>query len=156
MVSSLDRHRKACGGGLEQHLAGGAADLALRDPVLRRRERAAGDLAAIAFLVGVALFDGDLGPVGVEFFRDQHRKHRLDALTDLRVLRHDADRAVGRDRDEVVHVDDGLFRHRRTGGDGGAAFGRVRRHAAGEGEAALLRRRAGRSGVRCSQSYRQP
>ena len=110
----------------------------MRDPVVAawRTSRRRSGCHSVG-LIGVGLFDDDLRPVGVEFLGDQHGQHRLDALTDLRVLRHDADRAVGRDRDEGVDVDD---RGRRLGGrgrDGGRAVGRVAgRDAAGEQEAA--------------------
>ena len=136
------RLAEARGSGLDQHQAGGGAHLAHRVPVLRGGERAARDLAAAQlgigiFCVCVGLFDGDLGPVGVEFFGDQHGQHRLDALTDLGVLRHDADRAIRRDRYEHVHVDDRGGRRRRFGGDGGGAVrGVARGHASREHQAA--------------------
>ena len=38
-----------------------------------------------------ALLDANLRPVGVQLIGNEHREHRLDALTDLGVLRDDRD-----------------------------------------------------------------
>ena len=48
------------------------------------------------------LLDAHVLPVDVQLLGDQHREHRLHALTDLRILGDDRDDAVGRDADERV------------------------------------------------------
>jgi len=48
------------------------------------------------------LLDAHVSPIDVELLGDDHRQHRLDALADLRVLRHDGDDAVRCDADVGV------------------------------------------------------
>ena len=88
----------------EDHLADRRADLTHRIPVGRRRGAAAGDLRAVLRLIDVGLHDLDAAPIDVELVGDDHRQHVLDALTDLRVLRRDRHRAVGRDLHERQRV----------------------------------------------------
>ena len=93
-------HAHLLRGGGDDHLADGGADLAARIPVRGRRGAAARHLRAVLGLVHVGLFDGDAAPLHVQLVGDDHRQHVLDALTDLRVLRRDGHRAVGRDLHE--------------------------------------------------------
>ena len=99
------RHGPLRGGGGDQHLPPGGADLAHRQPVHRRCRAAAGDLGRVA-RVEVGLLDLHVRPVGIEFLGDQHGQHHLHALADLGVLRGDGDLAVRRD------AEIGVQRHR--------------------------------------------
>ena len=89
-------------GGSDKHLAAGCADPAQRIVVQRRRPAAAGKLLAVFGGVERRLLDSHILPRNIEFFGDHHRQHGLDALADLRILRHDGDDAVGRDADKGV------------------------------------------------------
>ena len=46
--------------------------------------------------VGERLFDAHLAPVHIEFLRNQHRQHGLNALPDLGILRHNGHDIVWR------------------------------------------------------------
>ena len=96
------RHAPALRGGGHQHLPPGGADAAQRIVVERRRHAAARKLLAVFGCVERRLFDPHVLPVDVELLGDHHRQHRLDALADLGILRHDRHDAVGRDADEGV------------------------------------------------------
>ena len=85
--------------GGDHHRLARRPDTAQRFPVVRRRGAAAGRLPAV-LRVEIGLLDLHLLPLDVELLGDQHRQHRLDALPDLGVLRHDRHRAVGGDADE--------------------------------------------------------
>ena len=99
-----------------QHLPSGGADAAQRIVVERRRHAAAGELLSVLGRIEGRLFDPHVLPFDVEFLGDHHRQHRLDALADLGILRHDGDQAVWRDADERVErrgfARAGEFRHR--------------------------------------------
>jgi hypothetical protein len=105
-------------GGGHEHLPPGRADAAQGIVVERRRHAAARELLAVLGLVERRLFDPHVLPVDPEFLGDHHRQHRLDALANLGILRHDRHDAVGRDADECVErggfadVFTGRFRHR--------------------------------------------
>ncbi len=120
------------GGGGDQHLTASRAGAAQGLPVHRGGETAAGELGPVFCWIVVGLLDADILPVDVEFFGDQHGQHGLDALTDLRILGHDGDDAVGGDADESVE-------RRQVGfalaGDGHRRLGRER-HGQGEQHAA--------------------
>lgn len=47
------------------------------------------------------MLDLHVFPINIEFFRDQHGQHRLDALANLGILGHDRHNAVRRDADEA-------------------------------------------------------
>ena len=93
-------HAPTRGGRRDEHLSSRRADTPERLPVGRRRGAAARSLRPIGRLVEARLLDRHLCPVDVEFLRNQHRQHRLDALADLRVLGHDGDAAIGSHLDE--------------------------------------------------------
>ena len=97
VVQSPAAQFQACGRGADQHGAGHGADAAQVVPVHRRGQAAAGELAAVELGIVVGLLDADVLPVDVQLLGDHHRQRGLDALTDLRVLGHDGDDAVGRD-----------------------------------------------------------
>ncbi len=96
------RHVERLRRGGDQHRATRRADLTHRHPVGRRRRAAAGALPLEFGRVERRLFDAHVLPRHVELVRDDHRKHRLHALPDLRILGDDRDDAVRRDADEVA------------------------------------------------------
>ncbi len=89
-------HAPAFGGGGDQHLPRGSACLAQRIPVLRGRRAAASMLVSVERRIEVGLLSADLRPIDVQFFGDKHGQHGFDALTNLRVLRHDRHNVVWR------------------------------------------------------------
>jgi len=100
-------------GGGDEHLPPGGADAAQRIVVERRRHAAARELLPVLGLVERRLFDPHILPFDVEFLGDHHRQHRLDALANLGIFRHDRHDAVGGDADECVERRGfaGGFRH---------------------------------------------
>ncbi len=95
----------------DKHRAPRRADLTHRHPVRRRRRAAARALRLELGRVEQRLFDANVLPRHVQLVGDDHRKHRLHALPDLRVLGDDRDDAVRRDANEVAER--GLGRRRR-------------------------------------------
>ena len=85
-----------------EHLPPRGADAAQGIVVERRRHAAAGELLAVFGGIKRRLLDPHVLPFDVELLGDHHRQHRLDALADLGILRHDGDDAIGRDADEGV------------------------------------------------------
>ena len=85
-----------------QHLPRGRTDTAQRVVVERGRPAAAGELLTELRGIERRLLDAHVSPIDVELLGDDHRQHRLDALADLRVLRHDGDDAVRRNADVGV------------------------------------------------------
>ena len=96
------RHVPALRGRGHEHLPPGGADAAQRIVVERRRHASARELLPVLGLVERRLFDPHVLPFDVEFLGDHHRQHRLDALANLGILRHDRYDAVGRDVYESV------------------------------------------------------
>ena len=86
----------------DQHLANRRGHLPQRIPVGRRRRASACVLPAVLRLIEVGLLDADARPRHAELVGEDHRQRRLDALTDLGILRDDRDDVVGRDLDEGV------------------------------------------------------
>src|ERR1041384_3202858 len=89
-------------GGGDQHGPARRADPAHRVPVVGRRGAASRVLILEVHRVESRLLDPDVLPLHVELVGDDHREHRLDALPDFRILRHDRDGAVGCDPDPRV------------------------------------------------------
>ena len=87
-------------GGGNEHLAAGGADPAQRIPIGGSGSAATGALRAVFRFVEIGLLDADVFPIDVEFIGDDHGEMGLDALTDLRVLGHDGDDAIGSDAKE--------------------------------------------------------
>ena len=56
------------------------------DPFTMRPRKTCLFRRAISGLIQAHLFHRDLGPINVEFLRDQHRQGGLDALAGFRVL----------------------------------------------------------------------
>ena len=87
-------------GGGDEHLAAGGADAAQRIPIGGGGSAATGALRAVFRFVEIGLLDADVFPIDVELIGDDHGEMGLHTLTDLRILGHDSDDAIGGDAKE--------------------------------------------------------
>src|SRR5580765_7503773 len=81
-------------GRTDQHRARYRAGTLTERAVRWRAIAAAGTLSAVPRTIEICLLDANLGPVGIEFFRDHHGEAGLDALSHVRVFGPQCDGAV--------------------------------------------------------------
>ena len=106
-------------GRVDQHETRHGAHFAEALPLGRSRRAPAGHLHAkdgvIVSGVDRGGLDSDFGPIGFEFFVEEHGQAGVDALTHFGVIGDDGDGLVGSDADKGVRREDGSFRGRFCG-----------------------------------------
>ena len=110
------RHGEPCGGGAQQHLAGGGAETAHRLEAGAGREAATGHPQAVDDGVvgpGRSAFHREAGGVEIEFLADGLGEPGIDALTAFDEGAEQAHVAIPTDFEEGGHAGAGLCRHRR-------------------------------------------